>query len=123
MTENELKLEQAQEASMMADLRVRELKDAIKRYGPDDRLEAAPKEALVKAEQAAKAGDTSRVPRRCEAGVLSRVCSSPAAQRRLLQRRVPKIPAFGVTFPSALHKVLAQPGVFKPFSLARRSKR
>ncbi len=57
MTENELKVERAHEASIAAEHRVRDLRKAIERYGPDERLEAALKEALLKQEQAQKEAD------------------------------------------------------------------
>jgi cell shape-determining protein MreC len=57
MTENELKVERGHQAVLAAENRVRELRNAIKEYGPDERLEAALKEALLKQEQTQKEAD------------------------------------------------------------------
>jgi cell shape-determining protein MreC len=57
MTDNELKVEVAHQAVLAAENRVRELRNAIKEYGPDERLEAALKEALLKQEQTQKEAD------------------------------------------------------------------
>jgi len=57
MTENELKVERGHQAVLVAENRVFELRNAIKEYGPDERLEAALKEALLKQEQTQKEAD------------------------------------------------------------------